>query len=318
MAPSREGASRRGPARRRPPPRPLHRGRRQGGAGSAAATASAAPPPGAADREAGPAVPPRAAERLRLGILCRTFEKGPDSEAVLGVLQGFEPERFELFAYSVGMRDRVVERQADFERLFAQVVPTRRLLSPDPAALRAQLLADRLDVFLYANATTYGVQPLDLALYHRVAPLQLVLNSHVPMPMGYPAFDAVLTGRSDRPAVEIDPAAYSETLVQLPGPVINYLTSLQPRPDPPLDRASLGFGPQDVVMLNAGSSMKLRHATLKLMMQAVAAVPGGILLLAPYNPGWAARSMAFVLIASWPRPPPRSGSIRRGSGCWGS
>ncbi|MGA0543633.1 hypothetical protein, partial [Neotabrizicola sp. VNH66] len=222
------------------------------------------------------------------------FEKGPDSEAVVAFLRGFDPARFEVFAYSIGFRDRVVSRDPAFDLLFDAVIPHRRDLPADPAGIRAQLLADRLDVFLYANATTYGLQPLDLALYRRVAPVQAVLNSHVPMPMGYPSFDAVLTGASDSAVDEVAQAGFAERLVRLPGPVINYLTTLEPRPDPPLDRAALGLGPQDVVLMNAGSSMKLRHECLRAMMQAAAGVENGVLLLAPYNPGWAARSMAFV------------------------
>jgi hypothetical protein len=247
--------------------------------------------PGTAQR-----TPPAAASqdgRRRIGILCRTFEKGPDSEAVVAFLQGFDRSRYEIFAYSVGFRDRVVSRDPGFDARFDRAIDWRRTLPADPAGIRAQILTDQLDVFLYANATTYGIQPLDLALYHRVAPVQMVLNSHLPMAMGYPSFDAVLTGRSDDPAQELDQADYAERLLREPGPVISYLTSLQPRQNPPLDRAVLGLAADAVVMMNAGSALKLRAQTLRTMMQAVQAVPKAVLLLAPYNPGWAARSLAF-------------------------
>ena len=240
-----------------------------------------------------PSAPAASDGRRRIGILCRTFEKGPDSEAVVAFLQGFDPSRYEIFAYSVGFRDRVVSRDPGFDARFDRAIAWRRTLPADPAGMRAQILADQLDVFLYANATTYGLQPLDLALYHRVAPVQLVLNSHLPMAMGYASFDAVLTGLSDDPAQELDQADYAERLLREPGPVISYLTSLQPRQNPPLDRAALGLGLDAVVMMNAGSALKLRAEALRTMMQAVVAVPKAVLLLAPYNPGWAARSLAF-------------------------
>jgi predicted O-linked N-acetylglucosamine transferase (SPINDLY family) len=232
--------------------------------------------------------------RIRVGLLCRTFEKGPDSEAVLAFFLGFDQTRYEIFAYSIGFRDRVVSKDPGFDRLFDATIAHRRDLPDDPAGIRTALRADRLDVFLYANATTYGLQPLDLALFHRIAPLQIVLNSHVPMPMGYPSFDAVLTGQSDQPDHDLPQPDYAERLIPLPGPVINYLTTLEPRPNPPLDRAALGLQHDDIVLMNAGSSMKLRHACLATMMRAVRDIPRGVLLLAPYNPGWAARSMAFV------------------------
>jgi predicted O-linked N-acetylglucosamine transferase (SPINDLY family) len=76
--------------------------------------------------------------------------------------------------------------------------------------------------------------------------------------------------------------------------VISYLTSLQPKKKPPLGRADLGLMADDVVLMNAGALSKLRHECLLTMMRATAAVPKGVLLLAPYNPGWVARSQAFA------------------------
>ena len=75
--------------------------------------------------------------------------------------------------------------------------------------------------------------------------------------------------------------------------MICYMHSLKPRPSPPLDRAALGLRPDDVVMFNAGSLQKLRRECLITMMRAVKDVPNGLLMLAPYNPGWAGRSQAF-------------------------
>ena len=233
-------------------------------------------------------------QKTRIGVLCRTFEKGPDSEAVVAFFQGFDRDRYEIYAYSVGFRDRVVSRDPEFDVRFDATVMHRRELPGDPSGIRSQILADDLDVFLYANATTYGIQPMDIALYHRVAPVQAVLNSHVPMAMGYPSFDAVITGQSDDPAQEVAQSQHSERLIRVPGPVISYLTSFEPRKNPVLDRASLGLLETDIVMMNAGSSMKLRHESLRAMMRAVVDVPAAKLLLAPYNPGWAARSLAFA------------------------
>ncbi|SLN77311.1 hypothetical protein ROG8370_03955 [Roseovarius gaetbuli] len=233
-------------------------------------------------------------QKQRIGILCRTFEKGPDSEAVVAFFRRFDPAHYEIYAYSVGFRDRVASRDPEFDTRFDNAITHRRELPGDPSGIRSQILADDLDVFLYANATTYGIQPMDIALYHRVAPVQAVLNSHVPMAMGYPSFDAVITGLSDDPAQEVAQEQHSETLIRVPGPVISYLTSFEPRKTPALSRADLGLLDTDIVMMNAGSSMKLRHESLRAMMRSVVDVPHAKLLLAPYNPGWAARSLAFA------------------------
>lgn len=232
--------------------------------------------------------------RIRVGILCRTFDKGPDSEAVVAFFRAFDHARYEIFAYSVGFQDRVVSSDEDFDREFDAAIDHRRVLPGDPYDMRERLLADDLDVFLYANATTFGLREQELALFHRVAPLQMVLNSHLPVTPGFPSFDAFLTGLSDDPAAEVPQDDYPERLVRVRSPVINYLNSLKPRPRPAFDRNTLGLAEDDVVMMNGGSLQKLRHECLVTMLRALAAVPRGKLLLAPYNPGWVARSQAFA------------------------
>lgn len=241
---------------------------------------------------------PRASDgsegRVRVGVLFRTFEKGPDSEAVVAMFRAFPRDRYEVFGYSVGFKDRVVTPDPVFDREMDEAIEHRRLIANTAPEMRAQILADDLDVFVLANATTYGIQAQELALYHRVAPVQMVTNSHLPQPPGFPSFDAFFTGLSDHPDHEIDQAECPERLLRRKGPVICYMHSLKPRPNPPLDRAALGLRDEDVVMFNAGSMQKLRRECLMTMMRAVQEVPNGILMLAPYNPGWAGRAQAFA------------------------
>ncbi|QUJ76011.1 hypothetical protein KDD17_13920 [Sulfitobacter albidus] len=149
-------------------------------------------------------------------------------------------------------------------------------------------------MFLYANATTFGLHDLERALYHRVAPIQMSLNSHLPISPGFPSFDYFVTGRSDDPNAEVNDAHHPETLLRVEGPVINFLHSLKPKKLAGFNRATLGLAEDDVVLMNGGSSQKLRYEGLRTMLRALKAVPNGKLLLAPYNPGWAARSHAFV------------------------
>lgn len=232
--------------------------------------------------------------RRRVGVLFRTFDKGPDSEAVVAIFRAFDRSRFEVFGYSIGFQDRVATADSDFDRDLDAAIEHRRLVSGDPAELRRQLLADDLDVLVFANATTYGLKAMELALYHRVAPVQVVTNSHLPLPLGFASFDAYLTGLSDHADHDVAQDDYPERLLRLPGPVISYLTSLKPRPQPPLGRADLGLAADELVVMNAGSLQKLRHDCLATMMRAVRDLPRGVLLLAPYNPGWAGRSQAFA------------------------
>jgi predicted O-linked N-acetylglucosamine transferase (SPINDLY family) len=232
--------------------------------------------------------------RRRIGILCRTFEKGPDAEAVAAIFRAFDHSKYDIYAYSVGFRDRVVSADSAFDREFSTAINHRRMLPPDGTSMRAQILADDLDVFLFANATTYGIRDQELSLYHPVAPVQAVLNSHVPMPLGFPSFSSYITGLSDHVSHDVAQEDFLEQLVRTKGPVISFLTSFTPRAKPQLDRVALGLTEEDVVMMNAGSFQKLRRECLITMMLSVRDVPNGVLLLAPYNPGWAARSQAFA------------------------
>jgi predicted O-linked N-acetylglucosamine transferase (SPINDLY family) len=245
-----------------------------------------------------PRAKPRAQDlsqgRIRIGLLCRTFAKGPDSEAVVAFFRAFDPARFEIFTYSMAFRDRVVSDDAEFDKIFDEVIEHRRTITGGPHDIRETILADDLDVFLYANATTFGVRDLERALYHRVAPIQMSLNSHLPISPGFPSFDYFVTGRSDDPTAEVQDVHHPETVLKVEGPVINFLNSLKPKKLPGFNRATLGLSEDDVVMMNGGSSQKLRSEGLRTILRALHAVPNGKLLLAPYNPGWAARSQAFA------------------------
>lgn len=231
--------------------------------------------------------------KIRIGILCRTFEKGPDSEAVVAFFRAFDKEHYDICAYSIGLRDRVVTNDIAFDRILRETFSRTTELSSDAATIRAQLIADELDVFLFANATTYGLRDLDKALYHRVAPVQAGLNSHIPMPLGYPSFDAFITGRAKDDDLDLAQKDYVETLIRQNGPVTNYLTSLEPRAAMGLTRTSFGLAEDDVVAMSAASLAKMGHDCLVTMMRAVREIPKGRLLLAPYNPGWAGLSLAI-------------------------
>ncbi|MEY8098802.1 glycosyltransferase 61 family protein [Falsihalocynthiibacter sp. S25ZX9] len=232
--------------------------------------------------------------RMRIGVLCRTFVKGPDSEAVVAFFKSFDRTKFEVFAYSMNFTDRVVASDNKFDELFDTVIDHRREFSSNAHGMRERLLADDLDVFLYANATTFGVGEPELALFHRIAPLQMTLNSHVPIAPGFASFDYCLTGLSDDPKFDISDAAHPERILRVEGPVINYINSLTPKATKAITRETLGLADDDVVMINAGACQKNRREFLLTMLRALVRVPKGKLLLAPYNPGWAGRSQAFA------------------------
>jgi predicted O-linked N-acetylglucosamine transferase (SPINDLY family) len=237
--------------------------------------------------------PGKRSGKRRIGLFCRTFQFGPDSESLVSLFREFDKSAYEIYGYSMDFPDRVVRYDREFDTLAARIFDVRRIIPGSPNEIIELIQKDALDVFILANATTFGLYPIDMALYQRVAPIQMTLNSIVPVPPGFPSFDYFVTGVSDNPQVEIDLGAYREDVLCLPGPVICYLYSNQVEIKPLFDRSSLGIGRDEILFLNAGSLTKIRNECLETFLSVVQRVPNGRLVLAPFNPGWVGRSQAF-------------------------
>ncbi len=224
--------------------------------------------------------------RIRVGVLCRTFHRGPDSESVLAAFSQAPADKYELFAYTVDFQDRMIKKDADFDAKFRRVFPHRRILQGPLANDISAMRRDELDFFVLANATRFGISDLDLLLSHRVAPVQIGLNSILPAPTGLPSFDYFITGAG---GAEVREAGAKEKFIELPTAPICFMKRKELDARRVVGRKQLGIPEQAIVFYCSAAAVKLRERSLKLQLQVLKASPDAYLVIAAFNPGWSGR-----------------------------
>lgn len=226
--------------------------------------------------------------KIRVGFLARTLKKGPDSESLYALFRDFDTDRFEIYAYTIDHFDRVVKADKAFDEAFDKVLSGRRLLRyvQGTAHIVDKLRDDELDIFILANSTHFGVGTADLLISHRVAPIQISSNTVNPLPTSVGAFDHFLTSSCPDTSDEIAYSDIMEPPIFLDPTSICYPFGLGKETRTVLDRATIGLRDDDVMFYNGSSVDRLRAPCLRTYMRAVAQVPNGKLVLAPFNSGW--------------------------------
>ncbi|TCS65315.1 glycosyl transferase family 41 [Primorskyibacter sedentarius] len=226
--------------------------------------------------------------KIRVGFLARTLKKGPDSESLYALFRDFDTDRFEIFAYTIDHFDRVVKADKSFDDAFDKVLSGRRLLRyvQGTQHIVENLRRDELDIFILANSTHFGVGTADLLISHRVAPVQISSNTVNPLPTSVGAFDHFLTSGCPDPADEIAYSDIMEPPIFLNPTSICYPFGLGKETRTVLNRATIGLRDDDVMFYNGSSVDRLRAPCLRAYMRAVAQVPNGKLVMAPFNSGW--------------------------------
>ncbi len=154
--------------------------------------------------------PPRAGERVRLGIVSGFFHEHTLWRLMLkGWLRHIDRDRFEVTAYHTGLTE---DEQTALAR---QLCP--RFVTGSAQAIRDAILADRPHALLYPEI---GMDRVAARLgAERLAPLQCVAWGQ-PVTTGLPTMDVFLSGAAMEPKGAAD--HYTERLVQLPGLGICY------------------------------------------------------------------------------------------------
>jgi hypothetical protein len=70
--------------------------------------------------------------KRRIGVFCRTFRFGPDSESLVSLFREFDKNAYEIYGYSTDFQDRVVRHDREFNGLAARVFDVRRLIPASP------------------------------------------------------------------------------------------------------------------------------------------------------------------------------------------
>lgn len=230
--------------------------------------------------------------RIRVGVLCRSFRKGPDSESVYAEFSEFDPNIYELYAYTIDYRDKMVKDDKSFNHQFETLFPHRRIIGSSVNEIVRDIRADQLDIFVLANATTFGIQPIDIALSNRVAPIQIVLNNINPVPTGLPSFDYFVT--NDSPNAHLDPELQvQERALFIDHAPICFLKRPELSATRMFGRAELGISQDETVFYSAAAAAKLRYRCLHTFISILARSPRSRLVLGAFNPGWSGRYHAL-------------------------
>ncbi len=190
--------------------------------------------------------PPKRGERLRVGIVSPFFRRHANWRLPMqGWVEGFDPERFELFGYHLSAeRDDVTERAA--ARCSAFHAGERSL-----AQWRDTILADAPHVLLYPGLMLDRLSHLLAA--QRLAPLQGNSWGH-PVTSGMPTMDLFLS--SGPMEADGSEAHYTERLVRLPG--FGARLGASPHGNALSRRAALGLRPSACVFWTGQSLPKFR------------------------------------------------------------
>ncbi|QQR69136.1 MAG: hypothetical protein IPI58_00120 [Alphaproteobacteria bacterium] len=230
---------------------------------------------------------------IRLGILTRNLVDYTDTRATFSHFVNFDSKRYQLYFYSLDRHDPNSEHRLNFYRLIYRTAHKTVSLSGTVRDKVRTILADDLDIFVVATAYS----GLDMLLSHRLARLQLWLNSMIPMSMGHPSFDACITGDAPEWCLRKYRAECPEDVVTTPSPMVWYDPRPPTEPDEALTRATLGLPEDAVVFYNGHAAQKLVPTLLDSWMRILERVPGSILLLSPYNPSWDATFWSLTLAA---------------------
>jgi predicted O-linked N-acetylglucosamine transferase (SPINDLY family) len=236
--------------------------------------------------------------KIRLGFLVRTIMRHPDPLAFCAQFEQFDRDRYEFVVYSHDLVDRQCSHDGDlYRRLFQFVSHVRSLHGLSVREMIDTVLADDLDIFVFAYAATIGATPTDCLINTRLARAQVVMNSYVPIATGLASFTHVATVR---PPVATQATVLSEcreTLLEIPRVLISMPPAAQERPDRVITRESLNIPAAAPVFYNGGAADKIVPLLAQTWIRTLAAVPASVLVLAPFNPGWSGTKAAPNLLA---------------------
>jgi predicted O-linked N-acetylglucosamine transferase (SPINDLY family) len=224
------------------------------------------------------AFPPRPAQaKIKLGILRPHFDPSTETYATLPVFEHMDRDRFEIILYT----DRV--SGSPLERYCASRADCLRNLSAQGANPPAIIRADQLDILFLGSNLSASLQFSLLAL-HRLARIQVVSFCE-PATSGMRHVDYYVAGSLALPPDDAG-RFYSEKLAVLEGSGICFAYGPGQTAAIPTIRASLGV-PDDAVLYISGANMfKIGKRLVESWTGILAAVPGSVLLLYPFNPNW--------------------------------
>jgi predicted O-linked N-acetylglucosamine transferase (SPINDLY family)/capsular polysaccharide biosynthesis protein len=245
--------------------------------------------------------PAQSNKRIRVGVICRSLTKGPDAASILGFFQSFDKNKYEIYAFTFDYWDSVLTPDQEFDDLVEKIIDHQHTIPKQTAEITNLISGCELDVLLNACALGLGATNLELCLMQKLAPIQLYLNSHVPISANLPSFDGMITGYDSAHNNGASKNLTTERLISVEGPAINYLVNKELKlADGSITREDLGIASNAIILTNASATQKLRAENLELFLRIVKTDPNTHLILAPFNPGWGGKlnGLPFVRIVN--------------------
>lgn len=214
-----------------------------------------------------------AGRRVRIGVVARDFEPGLEMRCALPRFERLDPERFEVVLFARYSGD------SKFEARCRQNAANFFVLSDDLEGQLAMLRAAALDAAVFCGERAAGDDDLARMAVHRVAPLQVRLDS-MAVTSGLPEIDLQVLGASDETAGEAP--TFTERLGLVPGPTLTFA----PDEDGTVagrswSRADLGLAEDAVIFAIAGDSFLISPEMQAEMARVLKAVPNAHVLALP-------------------------------------
>ena len=221
--------------------------------------------------------------RIRLGIYLATLRSTTEIRATVPVFEYLDREDFEIFLY-------VSERSGNSEESYCRQIADHFVVLPNayekcPKTIRS----DDLDILVFGNNTTAGVNTATMLAAHRLARAQCV-HFCSPVTTGLRHVDYFLIGSLIDPDGKAE-GEYTEKLVRIPGSGICFSMMEKPPKTVPDRRHRRDFGMDEgcVVFASGANFHKITPELRHIWALIIASVPNSVLALYPFGPAWADR-----------------------------
>jgi len=218
--------------------------------------------------------------KIKLGIFAHRFTPTTETYFTLSHFEHLDRARFDVTLYALASSDHPLERYC------ASRADRLVVLHPTDFASQMQRIRDdRLDILLIStNMTTHTIAATLLGSV-RLARIQVASVSS-PVTTGAPHVDVLLSAAWNEPEADAQ-QHYSEHLERLPGSINYYAYNHDQDPaSVNVSRERLGIPPGALVFFSGANFFKILPELSETWAQILAAVPGSLLLLMPYNPNW--------------------------------
>lgn len=242
--------------------------------------------------------PHPAGRKVRLGILSRNRGFYTDTRALYAMFHVFDPEKYEIYWYSLDILDPTTRDNPDFTRKMDAWIHKAVSLKGSAAERFRQIREDDLDFFVLGTAYYFSAKDMDQVLAMKLARVQVSLASLVSGSSGLASFDYyVIPEAPDESVAAIYESETTEKVKRISGPLLWYEKPDKVFSSPEITREKLGIPPHAVLYASGAAVNKYTAPKLRCWFSILRDVPGSFLLLFPFNPAWGGYFVAPTFLA---------------------